>query len=132
MSGELVVKALLENSAGVGALVAGRLYSLHRPEADVLPAIVWVEVSDVPRPPIDSTPGSEPCIGRVQINCLGRSSAEVKQLKDAVVSACHKQSGTIAGITVQAVLEDVAGPRTYDPLVDTYQQSVDVIVYYIR
>ena len=26
MSGELVVKALLENSAGVGALVAGRLY----------------------------------------------------------------------------------------------------------
>lgn len=132
MSAELVVKALLEGSAGIAALVGTRLYSLHRPEGDPLPAIVWAEISDLPRPPIDITTGSEPCTGRMQVNCLGRSSAEVKQLKDAVVAACHKQSGTIAGITVQAVLEDVAGPRTYDPLVDTYQQSVDVVVHYLR
>lgn len=132
MSAELVVKALLEASAGVVALVGTRLYSGARPEGDPLPALVWQEVSDAPRPPIDVTPGAEPMTGRIQVNCLGRSSAEVKSLKDAVIAACHKASGTISGITVQAVLQEPAGPRNYDALVDTWYQSVDFIVHYLR
>jgi len=132
MSAELVIKALLEADAGVVALVAGRLYSQARPEADALPAIVWVEVFDAPTPPIDITTGSEPMTGRIQVNALAASSAGVKALKDAAVAACHKQSGVIGGITVQAVLQDTAAPRSYDALVDTYQQSVDFIVHYLR
>ena len=132
MSAELVIKALLEASAGVGALVSTRLYSETRPEGTALPAIVWSEVSDVPLPPIDITAGSEPMTGRIQVNCLAATSAGVKALKDAVIAACHKQSGSLGGITVQSVLQDVAGPRSYDALVDTYQQPVDFIVQYLR
>jgi len=132
MSAELVIKALLDADAGVAALVATRLYSDVRPEGDVLPAIVWNEISDAPRPPIDITTGAEPMTGRIQVNCLAASSSGVKALKDAVIGACHKHSGSIGGISVQAVLQDTAGPRSYDALVDIHQQSVDFIVQYIR
>ena len=132
MSAELVIKALLDASAGVAAIVSTRLYSGVRPEGGALPAVVWEEISDVPLPPIDITAGSEPMTGRIQVNCLATTSAGVKALKDAVIAACHKQSGSIGGITVQSVLQDSAGPRSYDALVDTFQQPVDFIVQYVR
>lgn len=132
MSAELVIKALLEADAGVGALASTRLYSGARPEGDPLPAIVWTEISDAPQSPIDITAGAEPCTGRIQVNCLAETSAGCKALKDAVVAACHKQSGSLGGVTVQAVLQSTAGPRSYDALVGTHQQSVDFIVHYIR
>lgn len=132
MSGELVIKALLEAAAGVTALAGQRLYSGARPEGDPLPAVVWIEIHDAPRPPIAGTPGSEPCDARIQVNCLASSSAGVKALKDAVIAACHRQAGVIGGITVTAVLQDMAGPRSYDALVDTWQQPVDFLVHYLR
>ena len=134
MSAELVIKSLLEAAAGVTALVSSRLYSGARPEGDALPAIVWQEIDDGPRSPIDITAGSEPCTGRIQVNCLATTSAGVKALKDAVVAACHKKSGTIGGIAVTSCLQPDggAGPRIYDALVDTYQQPVDFIVHYVR
>ena len=132
MSAELVIHTLLDADAGLNALVADRIYSLTRPEGDALPAVVHVEITDLPRPPIDATTGSEPMIGRIQVNCLARTSNAVRQIKEAVIAACHKQSGSIGGITVEAVLQDPAGPRSYDALVDTCQQSVDFIVHYIR
>lgn len=132
MSGELVIKALLDASAGVAALVSTRLYSGARPEGDPLPAIVWIEIDDAPRPPIDISAGAEPMTARIQVVCLAATSAGVKALKDAVIAACHKQSGSIGGISVQSVLQDSAGPRSYDALVDTHQQPVDFIVQYIR
>lgn len=132
MSAELVIKTLLDASAGVAAIVSTRLYSGARPEGDALPAVVWEEVSDVPRPPIDITSGAEPMTARIQVNCLAASSAGVRSLKEAVIAACHKQSGSIGGIAVQSVLQDAAGPRSYDALVDTWQQPVDFIVQYVR
>lgn len=132
MSGELVIKTLLEAAPGVTALVGARLYSLFRPEGDPLPAVVWSEISDVPRTPIAGTAGSEPMSARIQVNCLARTSAGVKQLKDAVIAACHKQAGVIGGVTVTAVLQDPAGPRGYDALVDTAYQSIDFVVHYLR
>lgn len=133
MSAELVIKALLEADAGVLALVpVAQMHSGARPEADPLPALVWEEVSDTPRSPIAGTPGNEPVTGRIQVNCLGRSSAEVKSLKDAVVAACHRQSGTLGGIVVTACVQDMAGPRSYDALVDTWMQPVDFLIHYMR
>lgn len=132
MSADLVIKALLDAAPGVTVLVGSRSYALFRPEGDALPAIVCAEISDTPRSPIDITPGSEPMTGRIQVNCLAKTPGAVKQIKDAVIAACHKQSGVIGGIAVQAVLQDAAGPRSYDALVDTCQQSVDFIVHYLR
>lgn len=132
MSAELVIKTLLDANAALAALVSTRITSLYRPEDGLLPAVVHVEISDAPRPPIDITTGQEPMAGRIQVNCLARTSAEVRTLKEAVIAACHKQSGSIGGITVQSVLQDSAGPRSYDALVDTFQQPVDFIVQYVR
>lgn len=132
MSAEIVIHTLLDADSALNALVGDRIYSLNRPEGDALPAVVHVEVSDLPRPPIRAGAGAEPMIGRIQVVCLAATSAAVKAIKDAVIAACHKQSGSIGGITVEAVLQDPAGPRTYDALVDTAQQSVDFIVYYHR
>lgn len=132
MRAEQIIKALLEAAPGVTALVSQRIYAVARPEGDPLPALVFVVISDAPRPPFDAAAGSEPCSARIQINCLGASVAAVKALAEQVRLACHLQSGTVAGHTVTAVLQDVAGPDSYDPLVDTYQQAVDFIVHYLR
>jgi hypothetical protein len=133
MSARAVIKSLLEASAGVAALAGSRIYAATRPEGDPLPALVLSVISDAPMPPIRSYPaGPDPCMARIQASCLAASAADAESLKAAAVAACHKQSGTIDGVTVMAVLEDVTGPDTYDALVDTYQQSVDFVVHYMR
>jgi hypothetical protein len=97
-----------------------------------LPAVVYATISDTPTPPIDATAGLEPCTARVQVNCLCTSAAARKSLTEQVIAALHKQSGSIAGVSVQAILQSSAGPSQYDALVDVYSQSVDFIVHYLR
>jgi hypothetical protein len=132
MSAELAVYTLLANHTGLGNLVSQRIYADARPELDPLPAVVYATISDTPTPPIDATAGLEPCTARVQVNCLCTSAAARKCLTEQVIAALHKQSGSIAGVSVQAILQSSAGPSQYDALVDVYSQSVDFIVHYLR
>lgn len=132
MRAEKIIMALLEAAPGVTTLVASRIYALTRPEGDVLPALVFTLISDTPRTPYDASSGGEPCSARIQVNCLGNSVESVKAIAEQVRLACHCKSGTVAGYPVTAVLQDNAGPDSYDALVDTYQQAVDFLVHYVR
>lgn len=132
MSAELIVHTLLDQATGVTALVSTRITSGNRAEGSALPAVVHSAITDRPRPPIGSTPGAEPWEGRVQVACFAATRAAAKDIVNAAIAACHKQGGTIAGFSVTTVLADVAGPSSYDALVDAHQDSVDFLVYYFR
>lgn len=132
MIAEKVLKALLEAAAGVTALVSTRIYADYRPEGDALPAIVLLPISDIPSPPIDATAGSEPYAARVQVMCCAATPIAVRNLVEQVRLACHKQSGSIAGATVMAVLQDITGPANWDHTIETADQSVDFTVRYLR
>ena len=131
MSAEAIAYALLTGATGVTALVSNRIYFDARPETDPLPAVVYQVVSDIDDLPIDATPGSIPATARIQINCLAASAEARTELARQVTLAGDRKSGTFAGITTRAVLTD-RGPSSYDALVDTYQQSVDFLIRYVR
>lgn len=131
MRAEKVIKALVA-VAGVTALTGTRQYGMTRPEDDALPALTWMVVSDGPEPPIDATAGLEPCSARVQVNCLGATVEAAKELAEQVRLACHLKSGSIGGVTVMAVTQDIGGGESYDALVEIYTQSLDFIVRYMR
>lgn len=132
MRAEKVIKALLDAASGVAALVGTRMYAVTRPEGDSLPAIVWQQITDMPMPPINASAGAELARARMQVNCLGASPEDVKTVLEQVRLACHLKSGTLGGVTVVSVLQDVTGSDIYDSAVDTYSQSIDFSITYYR
>lgn len=131
MTPEKIIKALLDADAGVGALASTRLYDQTRPEQDALPSVVWELISDVSETPIRAGAGTQPTAARVQINCMAATVAAAKNLAQAVITACHLKSGTIASATVMAVFCN-RSPSSYDREVDIYNQPVDVLIHYLR
>ena len=131
MTPEKIIKALLEADAGVVALVGTKLYDQTRPEADALPAVVWELISDIAEAPIRAGAGTQPTAARLQVNCLATTIAAAKTLAEAVRTACHLQSGTIASATVMGTFCN-RGPSSYDNTVEIYMQPVDVVIHYLR
>lgn len=132
MKAETVIKTLLEASIDLVALVGTRIYLDTRPEADVLPAVVFELISD--RPDTLARPGlnGEMCTARMQVNCLGRTAEATIAVREAVKAACHLQYGVIGGVSLTACLQDQCGADSYDPLVDIYTKPVDFILRYLR
>lgn len=130
MNAEKIAFALLQ-VAGVTNLVGTRIYFDARPEEDPLPAIVYTVVDEIDDLPIDATPGSIPATARIQVSGLAATAEQRSQLAEQIALAGDRKSGTIAGITVTAVMID-RGPTGYDALVDTYYQSVDYLIHFQR
>ena len=129
---EKILYTLLKQSTGVTGLAGTRIYADVAPQGTTPPFIVLGLISDRPTYPIDASPGSDPWTGRMQCSCLGATSESAKQLAEACMSACDKQSGSIGGVPVMAVLVDARTATHYDNEVDTYLQAVDFIIHYYR
>lgn len=132
MKAETVIKTLLESAAPVVQLAGQRIYLDARPEADPLPAVVFELISNRHDQPAFPGMGSELSTARIQVNCLARTAEEAVALREAVRATCHVQSGLIGGVTVVMNLADIAGPDSYDPLVDIYTKPIDFILRYLR
>lgn len=132
MSADTVIKTLLEAAAGITALVGTRVYADHRPEGDPLPALVFSVISETPDTPFNAVAGPEPVTGRIQVAAQAATRAGARELIRQARLACHKQSGSFGGVETSCVVESTTGPDSYDPLVDTYQQTIDFVVNYTR
>jgi hypothetical protein len=127
-----VINYLLDNDAGVSALVASRIYALRAPEAVLKPYLIIAKISDVRDLPIDATSGLIPCQARMQVSCFDASANGAKVLADAVRHACDLKSGTINTVPVSSVLWDGDSPDAYDFDVNLYHQPVDFLVHYYK
>lgn len=132
MKPEIVIYTLLSAASGVTALAGSRIYEDVAPQGVTKPYIVLGLITDTPQLPIDATPGADLWIGRMQVTCMGATSESGKMLCEAVMAACYKKNGTIAGVPVVAVLVGARGASLYGMDVDTYQQSVDFMITYYR
>ena len=130
MKAEQAIYALLNGSASLAALVAARIYLDTRPEADPLPAVVFELISDRQ----DNARQGEPekATARIQVNCLGQMAEDAVNVREAVKAACHNQSGTFAGVTVLACLQEGSGADSYDELVNIYVKPMDFTIHYLR
>jgi len=132
MSADTVIKTLLDAAAGITALVGTRVYADHRPEGDALPALVFSVISETPDTPFNAVAGPEPVTGPVQVAAQAATRARGRGLIPQAGLACPKQSGRFCRVGTSCVVESTTGPDSYDPLVDTYQQTIDFVVNYTR
>ncbi len=130
MRAEAILYSLLGAYPGLAALVGTRIYLDTRPEEDPLPAVVYELIHEKQD---DARTGErETVTARMQVNCLAANAEDAVNVRETVRLACHNQSGTIAGYTVIASLEDSAGPDSYDHLVNIYAKPMDFIIHYLR
>lgn len=132
MSVEIVIKTLLEASSPVTNLVVARIYLDTRPEADALPAVVYELISNRQDNSHTTDLSKELWTARFQISSLDRTADSTAVLREAVLNACHRASGSIGGIQVTAVVSDGMNGDSYDQLVDIYMKPIDFIVHYLR
>lgn len=135
MAPEKIILALLSGASGVTSIVSTRIHNLERPEGEDSPALVFRLTSDVPDPHIDMTDGADLWRAAVSVTAFAGTALAAATLLEAVITACHKQSGTIAGYTVAAVLVDTGSGRggpDYDPTTGQIIQAVDFTLDYYR
>jgi hypothetical protein len=131
MRAEKVVKYLLENAAGVTALVGTKIYAFPLPQKTTSPALVYSKVSSVDVPPVNAFAGSNIALSRVQVTAFAVDYPSVKNLLEEVRKALSYQSGLINGVQVVSVLPDIEGPDLYElSLVLPYQSRDFLITHY--
>ena len=130
MRAETVVNTLLTGSTGLAALVGARIYLDTRPEADLLPAVVYNLISD--RQDNSYKGEREVCTARIQVNCFSRLAEEATTVREQVRLACHLAVGVIGGIQVISCIQDNSGGDSYDQMVDIYTKPMDFIIHYLR
>ena len=130
MKAEQAIYALLNSSTVLTALVTNRIYLDTRPEADPLPAVVFELISDRQDNACLGEP--EKATARIQVNCLGQMAEDAVNVREAVKTACHNQSGVFGGVTVLACLQEGSGADSYDELVNIYVKPMDFTIHYLR
>ena len=128
MRAEKVIYTLLSADAGVTALVAARIYPSRLPQNTTMPAIAYEVISAMELTPIDAQAGYQIVRTRVQVTCMAKNYAEVKNTVEAVRIACLYKSGTIGGVKVLSILRDGVGPDLRDDDLALYLQSIDFVV----
>lgn len=130
MRAEKVIYTLLSADSGVTALVAARIYPSRLPQNTTMPAIAYEAISSVELAPIDAQAGYQVVHTRMQITCMAKNYAEVKNTIEAVRLACNYKSGLIGGVKVLAIMRDMVGPDSRDDDLALYLQSIDFVVAY--
>ena len=134
MRAEKAIKYLLNNAAGVTALVgsgtAARIYPGQLPQAAVLPGLVVEHISGVELTTIDANSAFGLMQARIQVTAVGKTYPEVKTLLEQVRLACNYQRGVFNGVRIVSIIRDSVGPDLRDDDVQLYTQSIDFQVTY--
>lgn len=130
MRPDLVIRALLQASTAVSALVGTRMARVRLPQGTTYPALVYQQVSGLPVPPINATAGGNVSRARVQVTALSRSLDELDSLLETVRVACSFKNGTLGGVQCIAVIPDSTTPALKDDEAQCFYQSIDFMVSY--
>jgi hypothetical protein len=128
MRAEKVIFTLLSADAGVSAQVGARIYPSRLPQNTAMPAIAYEAVSGMELTPIDAQAGYQIVRTRMQITCMGKNYADVKNTVEAVRMALLYKNGVIGGVRVLSITRDSVGPDTRDDDLALYLQSIDFMV----
>lgn len=119
------VYAMLAADATVAALVSTKIYPVIAPQNVASPFVVYSIASAIPTNTKDRI--SELDTMRVQVDCYGRTYAQVEAISSAVRLAIDGQTGTYGG----AYVDGVAYENEQDMLdedVDLYRKSLDFFI----
>jgi len=134
MSLDAALQAILTGDAGVAALVGTRVYAVTAPQGDTLPDITYQRIASEP-----VHARTEPGLIRaeVQVDCWAATLAAAAGVRDAVVAALSRYSGTAGSTVIQDALlmNDWEGHDTESVPVgatDTgvYRRTLEFAVWY--
>lgn len=131
MSGVAVIRYMLANDATLTATVpATRIIAGILPINTTLPAISITQISGS-RLEVIKHGSNEHVIDRVQVTVLATTYPQQKTTLGLVKSAIQSTRGSVNGVSVDSIKQDITGPDLYndDPVI--YEQSVDYFVKYI-
>ena len=131
MSAEKVIYSLLKSDAAVTALVGTRIFDGTVPLNAAMPVLAYNHISSVNRTMVSMADADTLMMSRIQVTAMAKTYPEVKALLRAVDRACDKRRGVIAGVTVNSVIGDTAGPDMRDDDATLYMQSADFKVTWI-
>lgn len=120
------LRTVLTGDAGVAALAADRVYTEVLPQAGVVPAVVFTEVSGDDDVALDGPTGTS--ARRVQVDSWGKSRADATALGLAVRGALSGHAGAAAGLDVQCCFL-VAERWDFDAETALYRTSQDFDVW---
>lgn len=120
---EEAVKNILEDSAGVAAIVSARIYPIQLPQECTLPAISFSKVSVFGKD-LTHSGTSQTANSIMQVSCWAKSVLAVKNLANAVKAALHGYSGSVGSDTIffSKMVNEV---DIFDPEVGVYHIPVD-------
>ena len=129
MEEALIAKLLAD--AGVSALVGARVYPGMRPQAGLLPAVVFNMISKNPSYSDDGEDGITEA--RVQLDCWGATYTDAKKAARAVTAALSAFDGMMSGVRFRYMTLDLEHDmQETGANADSYpfRTSLDFIVVY--
>ena len=141
MSGVVVIRYLLANSAGLIAIVpATRIMAGSLPLGTSFPAIAVTQIDSVPYNTIRINESLKLHTDRVQVSVIckeqqtaspGTGYAGVKALLKLVLAACPSQRGTVNSVVVDSIVPDIEGPDLPIPEMECVSRSRDFLVRWV-
>lgn len=129
MSGVAVVIYQLQHSTPLTAIVpASRIMGGDLPTKTELPAISVTQISSVPRIPVAPSVTGEFTRDLVQVTVHAKTYPQLRQVLRLVRTGCPDAKGTIAGVSVDAILPGTEGPDFIDEAVGFFAGSRDFSV----
>lgn len=135
MTIEGALLSVLTNAAGVAALVSTRIYAVTAPQDDQLPDITFQRIGAEHVHAWGADPGL--IRGEWQVDCWGRTYDEAGDVRDAVLAALNRYSGTADSTVVQEVLvmnefdqHDTEGTPVGRTDTGIYRRTLEFAVWY--
>lgn len=130
MSAEAITHALLAADATLAGLVGARIFPVVLPDQQPLAALVFDLVSGVDIGTISTGPYLGSKRSRIVLDAYAADFAAAKALQQAAVKALRFQRGTVAGVTLVAVLPESEGPNGWDPDRKLFVCPAQVLVFW--
>lgn len=114
---------LLTGDAGIGSMVAARVYPVVLPQNPTLPAIVYQEVRGVARAAADGDTGQRE--SRFLVSWWASSYSAIKVGKGLMLGLLSGyEGGSISRVEVDGIRDD------YDPETGRFRQLVELMIYW--
>lgn len=117
---------LLSNDAGVAAIVESRIYPVLLPQNPVWPCVGYNVEHGQEGKTFDGQGTAQEA--NVEIDCWSENHAGMLDLFEAVKAALKNYSGTLAGVTVDAIYINSTLPM-FEDSVEKYRYSISLSLF---
>ena len=128
---ETALYTLLDNDAGLAAIVGDRIYPVEAPEGAARPLLVYSVVSSVSEPAF----GADSALKRSRFTLLAASddsALDAATTARAALAAVRRYRGTVGGITIQDIFVENDGTDFRDPQGKIWYRAADIIIHHLE